>query len=106
MARFTVLSDEERQNHLSRLPDWRYETPDIKADYVFPDFRTAIAFICVVGIEAEKMDHHPEFFSSYDRVSFQFCTHDAGHQVTDLDTKMAEVLSQVARQFGGKSSGA
>jgi pterin-4a-carbinolamine dehydratase len=32
-------------------------------------------------------------------VSFSYCTHDAGHKLTDLDMKMAMSISEIARRF-------
>ena len=59
----------------------------------------AIAFIVEIAIEAEVMNHHPEFHNSYNIVSFSFCTHDVGHKITDTDIKLAEKISETARRF-------
>ena len=51
------------------------------------------------AIEAEVMNHHPEFHNSYNVVSFSFCTHDAGMKITDLDIETARKISAAAKRF-------
>lgn len=81
------------------LPDWRVETGELHGDFTFKNFTQAFAFITQIALEAEKMDHHPTWTNAYNRVSFSFCTHDAGNQITDLDTKMAGIISRVATLY-------
>ena len=44
-----------------------------------------------VGLLAEKMDHHPEWFNVYNKVEVTLATHDAGG-VTENDVKMAKAM--------------
>jgi 4a-hydroxytetrahydrobiopterin dehydratase len=71
----------------------------LKASYTFSDFRTAFAFITLIAIESEKMDHHPEWSNAYNKVNSAFPTHDAGNKITNLDTKMAHYISETAKKF-------
>ena len=75
------------------------KAPNIEATYALKTFRDAIAFIVEIAIEAEVMNHHPEFHNSYNVVSFSFCTHDAGMKITDLDIETAKRISALARRF-------
>ena len=99
MANYRILSQSEIQSALKELKDWSVKEPNIEASFAFKTFRDAIAFIVEVAIEAEVMNHHPEFHNSYNRVSFSFCTHDAGHKITDLDVEMAKRIGAAARRF-------
>ncbi len=99
MAKYTILGEAEIRSALRKLPDWSVKAPNIEASFAFKTFRDAIAFIVEVAIEAEVMNHHPEFHNSYNRVSFSFCTHDAGHKITDLDIEMAARITAAARRF-------
>ena len=99
MSTYRILGDDEISAALVGLPDWKYEAPDIKARFAFATFRDAIAFIVQVAIEAEVMNHHPEFRNSYNVVSFAFCTHDVGNKITDVDVRLAKAISEVARRF-------
>ena len=99
MAHYRVLSDGEIRSALADLPDWSVKAPNIEAKFSLKTFRDAIAFIVEVAIEAEVMNHHPEFTNSYNTVAFSFCTHDAGMKITDLDIETAKRISALARRF-------
>ncbi len=99
MANYKILSESEIQSELQKLPGWSVKNGNIEAAFEFATFRDAIAFIVQIAIEAEVMNHHPEFHNSYNRVSFSFCTHDAGHKITDLDIETASRISAAARRF-------
>ncbi len=94
-----ILSDAEIKHELAALPDWSYKAPNIEAAYAFANFRDAISFIVQVAIEAEASNHHPEFFNSWNKVTFSFCTHDVGNKITDTDIKLAKYISETAAKF-------
>jgi 4a-hydroxytetrahydrobiopterin dehydratase len=99
VAHYKILSEPEIESELHKLKDWSVKGQNIEASFAFKTFRDAIAFIVEVAIEAEVMNHHPEFYNSYNRVSFSFCTHDAGHKITDLDIEIASRISAAAHRF-------
>ena len=101
MAHYKILGETEIQTALKGLTGWSVKNNAIEAVFEFATFRDAIAFIVQIAIEAEVMNHHPEFHNSYNRVSFSFCTHDAGHKITDLDVETASRISAAARRFPG-----
>src|SRR5277367_2363867 len=78
-----ILDADEIKEALAKLPDWSVNGNDIEAKFAFQGFRDAISFIVQVAIEAEVMNHHPEFHNSWNIVSFSFCTHDVGNKITD-----------------------
>ena len=63
--------------------------------FTFKDFSTAFAFLTRVAMHAEKIDHHPEFTSVWNRVDFRLTSHDNGG-VTDRDIKLAQAISGLA----------
>ena len=63
--------------------------------YRFKNFSEAFAFLTRVALHAEKIDHHPEFTNSWNRVDLRLTSHDAGG-VTERDLKLAEVISELA----------
>jgi 4a-hydroxytetrahydrobiopterin dehydratase len=65
-------------------------------EFVFPDFSKAFSFMTRVAMAAEKMDHHPTWKNTYNRVEIWLCTHDAGDIVTDKDRKLAEIIDKLA----------
>ena len=50
-------------------------------------------------VQAEKMDHHPEWSNVYNRVSVQLTSHDSkpkGNQITAKDIALAEKCEAAA----------
>jgi 4a-hydroxytetrahydrobiopterin dehydratase len=58
----------------------------------FKDFAEAFAFLTRVAMHAEKVDHHPEFTSVWNKVDFRLTTHRTGG-VTDRDRELAEAIN-------------
>ena len=63
--------------------------------FEFADFSEAFAFLTRVAMHAEKVDHHPEFTSVWNRVDFRLTSHAAGG-VTARDRKLAEAIDALA----------
>ena len=61
----------------------------------FADFSEAFAFLTRVAMHAEKVDHHPEFTSVWNRVDFRLTSHDSDG-VTERDTRLAEAINRLA----------
>jgi 4a-hydroxytetrahydrobiopterin dehydratase len=80
------------------LVEWTAQTVPRDAllkTFTFPDFRRAIQWMIQVGVAAERLDHHPEWFNVYDRVEVCLTTHDAGG-VTMLDVELASFMDAAA----------
>ena len=67
----------------------------MERSFRFKDFSEAFAFLTRVAMHAEKIVHHPEFTSVWNRVDFRLTSHDAGG-VTDRDIKLAEAIDRLA----------
>ena len=67
----------------------------IQKSYRFKDFNEAFAFMTRVGLVAEKMDHHPEWFNVYNRVDITLSTHDAGG-LSERDIALAKFIDSIA----------
>ena len=78
-------------------PDGWNEEGDCKAlvrSVTFKDFSEAFAFLTRVAMYAEKVDHHPEFTSVWNRVDFRLTTHNTGG-ITQRDIKLAEAINRL-----------
>ena len=87
---------------LERLPVWAAapgERDAIRRQVVFGDFSRAFGFMSRVAMQAEKLDHHPEWSNVYSKVDILLTTHDAGG-VTELDVEMAKFIDAAALQCG------
>jgi 4a-hydroxytetrahydrobiopterin dehydratase len=74
---------------------WTTEKNKLKKTFTFKDFPEAFAFMTRVAIIAEKMDHHPTWTNTWNKVSFELSTHDAGDIVTERDRKLAEAIDKL-----------
>jgi len=71
---------------------WKEENNTLYKKFTFKNFSEAFAFMTRVAIEAEKMDHHPQWTNVYNKVEIWLNTHDAGDIVTDKDRMLAKKI--------------
>ena len=74
---------------------WIEENNRLKRTFKFNDFSQAFAFMTRVALIAEKMNHHPTWSNTWNVVSIELSTHDAGNIVTDLDRKLASEIDKL-----------
>ena len=75
---------------------WTEENNTLYKKLEFTDFAEAFAFMTKVAAEADKMDHHPTWKNTYNKVEIWLSTHDAGDTVTDKDHKLAAIIDKIA----------
>lgn len=90
-----VLSETEIDERLETLPDWTTDGKEISRTFEFEDFVTAIDFVNRLVEPAESAGHHPDLTISYNKVTVNLSTHDAGG-LTPMDFALAEEISQLA----------
>jgi 4a-hydroxytetrahydrobiopterin dehydratase len=89
------LSKDELAAGLNDLPGWTIENEKLRRDFKFANFVDAFGFMASAAIEAEKMNHHPEWFNVYNKVIVDLTTHDAGG-ITELDFALARKMNRLA----------
>ena len=85
---------EEIKKELSTLTNWKQDGNVITRDIKFGNFVEAFGFMTKVALEAEKLNHHPEWKNVYNSVSIRLSTHDAGG-LTSLDFKLAAKIEKI-----------
>lgn len=93
MAKEPLLTDEELQAALQRLPGWSAEEGKIVKKYLFPAFTAAIDFVNKVAVVAEQMNHHPFISVDYRRVTLKLVTWHSGG-ITGLDIASASAYDK------------
>jgi 4a-hydroxytetrahydrobiopterin dehydratase len=68
----------------------------ISRTFQFKDFNEAFGWMSRVALQAEKIDHHPEWFNVYRTIDVTLSTHDAGG-VTSLDVTLADFMNKAAK---------
>jgi len=91
------LTSDERTKALASLPDWaEVEGRDaITRSFQFADFNEAFGFMTRVATQAERDDHHPEWFNVYNKLEVTLATHDVDG-LSERDIKLAQFIDRVA----------
>merc|ERR1711862_91976 len=76
------LTTEERSAQLQPLlsKGWTMvkDRDAIYKEFLFKDFNQAFGFMTRVALKADKVDHHPEWFNVYNKITLTLATHDCG----------------------------
>ncbi len=92
-----LIQSEDISKYLSQLNGWFYVDNSIEKEFKLKSFSDAIAFIVKVGIEAEKIDHHPNLtLHSWNKVKITLSTHSMGG-VTENDFKLAQTIDEIRK---------
>src|SRR5258708_20293327 len=91
------LDDTQLQSALTGLPGWTLAKGKLHREYQFADFVHAFGFMATSAIAIEKMNHHPEWFNVYNKVTVDLTTHDDGG-VSAQDVELAKLLDGFARK--------
>jgi 4a-hydroxytetrahydrobiopterin dehydratase len=99
-----TLSKEQALEAIQQLQShahapWHLQENALEVEWMFNDFRQAMAFMNAVAEVAERMNHHPEWSNVYNKVDILLTTHDAGG-VTELDLELAKFIDVTALQCG------
>lgn len=89
------LEKTEIDRRLAALTHWSLVNEKLHRDFKFRNFVEAFGFMASAAIEAEKMNHHPEWFNVYSKVRVDLTTHEAGG-ITELDFALAERMNALA----------
>ncbi|MDW3654132.1 MAG: 4a-hydroxytetrahydrobiopterin dehydratase, partial [Nitrososphaeraceae archaeon] len=75
------------------LSGWELKDGKLQKSFKFSNFIEAFGFMTRIALEAEKINHHPEWSNVYDTVKVRLSTHDAGG-ITDYDIKLANIIDR------------
>jgi 4a-hydroxytetrahydrobiopterin dehydratase len=88
------FNDQEIELSLKTLKDWAYRDGFIEKEFIFKDFKEAIAFMVKVGFEAELLDHHPDWCNVYNMVKIKLQTHFM-NGISDKDFTLAHKIEEM-----------
>ena len=78
---------------------WKEENNALYTKVQFKDFVQAWSFMTQVAIQAEKMNHHPEWSNVWNTVEIKLTTHDAGNTITEKDRKLAKIVEDIHASY-------
>ena len=88
------LSESNIEEELKKLSGWSVKNDKLHKEFQFDNFNQAFGFMTRAAMEIEKMNHHPEWFNVYNRITVELTTHDAGG-ITDNDVNLARILNSL-----------
>jgi 4a-hydroxytetrahydrobiopterin dehydratase len=100
MAKREKLPEEEIRRRLRALSGWSLVNGKLHREYKFSDFVHAFGFMASSAVQAEGMQHHPDWSNVWNRVTVDLMTHDAGG-VTEKDFQLAEAMENIAGRLAG-----
>jgi len=92
-----ALTAGEVKEQVGQVAPWAYDSDDggrIVRDVELSSFSKALEFINSVGEIAEEMDHHPEIYNVYNKVSFALMTHSVDG-ISRLDFELARRIEEI-----------
>jgi 4a-hydroxytetrahydrobiopterin dehydratase len=88
------FNQEQINSNFLKLSGWSYENDSLTRQFLFKDFIEALSFVNAVGLESEKMDHHPDILMfAWNKVNITISTHSAGG-VTEKDFSLAQKIEE------------
>ncbi len=88
------LSQTDIDEELKSLPGWSVVIEKLHKEFQFDSFNQAFGFMTRSAMEIEKMNHHPEWFNVYNKITIELTTHDAGG-ITKNDVNLAKILNSL-----------
>ena len=88
------LSQTDIDEELKNLPGWSVVNEKLHKEFQFDSFNQAFGFMTRAAMEIEKMNHHPEWFNVYNKITIELTTHDAGG-ITKNDLNLAKILNSL-----------
>ena len=85
------LSADQIDEALTKLTDWEVRDGKFYKVFEFDSFAQALGWMVSVGVEADKLDHHPDWSNSYNKVTVELMTHSLG-ALSELDVQLAQKM--------------
>ena len=91
------LTEDERKAAYAELNEWTpVEGRDaIQRKFIFSNFNEAWGFMTRVAVEAERRDHHPEWFNVWATVDITLSTHECDG-LSMRDVALARFIDKIA----------
>ncbi|MEG4115547.1 MULTISPECIES: 4a-hydroxytetrahydrobiopterin dehydratase [unclassified Microcoleus] len=87
-----LINNTEIQERANQLSGWTVEGDKLRCTRLFKNFIEAIAFVNKLVAPSETAGHHPDIEISYNKVTVNLTTHDAGG-LTEKDFALAQEIS-------------
>jgi 4a-hydroxytetrahydrobiopterin dehydratase len=90
----SLIEKNQLDSFIEKNPSWIIDNKMIKKEFKFENFIEAFGFMSKVALLSEKIDHHPDWQNTYNKVKINLTTHDKGG-ITNNDIKLAESIDKL-----------
>jgi 4a-hydroxytetrahydrobiopterin dehydratase len=91
------LSHEEVTSQLKSLYGWTLENGKLHKEFEFKNFVEAFGFMSRTALIAERLNHHPEWSNTWNKVVIDLTTHDVGG-ISSWDFVFAQEVEKLLQQ--------
>tara|TARA_Y100001968_G_scaffold278633_1_gene274065 strand:- start:998 stop:1285 length:288 start_codon:yes stop_codon:yes gene_type:complete len=89
-----LINENELTIFIEKNPSWTIYNQTIKKEFKFDNFVDAFGFMSKVALLSERINHHPDWQNTYNKVTIELTTHDKGG-ITNKDIKLAESIDKL-----------
>jgi 4a-hydroxytetrahydrobiopterin dehydratase len=89
----TRLSHDDVELRLGEIPGWGIAEGALHREIELRNFVEAFGFMTMVAIEAEKLNHHPNWSNVWNKVVIDISSHSEGG-ITDLCFQLATAVNR------------
>jgi len=90
----SLIENNQLNCFIEKNPSWIVYNKSIKKEFKFNNFIEAFGFMSKVALLSEKMDHHPTWHNTYNKVTIELTTHDMDG-ITTNDIKLSEAIEKL-----------
>ena len=90
----SLIEKNQLKNFIEKNSSWIIYNKTLKKEFKFNNFVEAFGFMSKVALLSEKMNHHPNWQNSYNKVKIELTTHDKGG-ITINDINLAESIDKL-----------
>jgi 4a-hydroxytetrahydrobiopterin dehydratase len=87
------LSHDDAEARLADIPGWGLAAGSLHRELEFANFSEAFGFMAMVALAAEKLDHHPNWSNSWNRVEIDISSHAEGG-ITERCFELAAAINK------------
>ena len=89
-----LIKEDQLNDFKESNPSWIIYKNTIKKEFKFNNFIDAFGFMSKVALLSERMDHHPNWQNTYNKVTIELTTHDQGG-ITNNDVSLAKSIDKL-----------
>ena len=99
MGRMTRLTHDETERRIDEIPGWGIAAGALHRELEFQNFVEAFGFMAMVALSAEKLNHHPDWSNSWNKVVIDITDHAEGG-ISDTCFALAAAINKALGEGG------